>query len=299
VNMSLAGDDFGESESRALDEVFLSNVLPVAAAGNRAEEGNPLEYPAAALGGYRGAGGIGLSVAAVKPDGSHAAFSTHNEFVSLAAPGAAASGCSEGVFSTLPHDRFDTIWDGLGTCNRTFLDTGGRYAYAEGTSFSSPIAAGIAALVWQVNPRLASEQVGDVLIRSARQTMAGRRWNEFTGRGVVDGQAAAALARVYDTTAPRPRGRARRRGKAKLVVSLARVRDRTRPGHRLAGGVTYAVPDSTDNGSSFRFAVRPRSKPFKKSVRLRGKKRHLVLASVCDRNGNCATKRLGRFRRRR
>jgi subtilisin family serine protease len=298
VNMSLAGDDFGESQSRALDEVFLNNVLPVASAGNRAEEGNPLEYPAAALGGYRGAGGIGLSVGAVKPDGSHAAFSAHNEFVSLAAPGAAQSGCAEGVFSTLPHDRFDTLWDELGTCNRTFLDPGGRYAYAEGTSFSAPIVAGMAALAWQVNPQLASEQVGDVLTHSAHQTMAGKYWNEFTGRGVVDGQAAASLARVYDTTAPRARGRAKRRGKAKLSVRLAKVRDRTRPGHRLAGGLSYALLDSTDNGRSFSFAVRPRGKAFKKTVRLRGKKRHLIVASVCDRNGNCASKKLGRFRRR-
>jgi len=296
VNMSLAGDDFGESQARALDEAFLNNVLPVAAAGNQGQDGNPLEYPAAALGGYRGGGGIGLSVGATKPDGRPASFSAHNEFVSISAPGADQTGCSEGVFSTIPHDRLDTMWDELGTCNRTFLDGIGRYGYAEGTSFSAPIAAGIAALTWQVNPQLASEQVGDVLSRSAHQTMAGRRWNEYTGRGIVDGQAAAALARVYDTTAPRPRARAKRRGHSKVAVSFARVRDRTRPGHRLAGKISYALLDSTDNGASFRFAVHPHGRPFKKTVRLHGHKRHLIVASVCDGNGNCASKRLGRFR---
>jgi subtilisin family serine protease len=297
VNLSLAGDDFDESQSRALDDVFLSNVLPVAAAGNQAEDGNPLEYPASALGGYRGGGGIGLSVAAVKPDLRHASFSDHNEFVSLAAPGASESSCSNGVFSTLPHDRFDTLWDELGSCNRTFTAGGGRYAYAEGTSFSAPIAAGIAALVWQVNPRLQSEQVGDVLAHSARQTMGTRRWNEFTGRGVVDGQAATALAKVYDTTPPPARARARKHGPAQVKLVVRRVRDRTKRGDRLAGGVSYAVLDSTDNGESFNFVVHPRGKPFRKTVRLRGHKRHLLVASVCDRNGNCTSKRLGRFRR--
>jgi subtilisin family serine protease len=297
VNLSLAGDGFSESQARALDAAFLNNVLPVAAAGNRAEEGNPLEYPAAAVGGYRGGGGIGLSVGAVKPDGRHASFSAHNEFVSLAAPGADQTGCSEGVFSTIPHDSFQTMWDELGTCNRTFADAGGRYGYAEGTSFSAPIAAGIAALVWQVDPQLASEQVGDVLARSAHQTVPGPRWNQFTGRGVVDGQAAVALSRVYDTTAPRPRARAKRHGN-RVAVSLSRVRDRTREGHRLAGGLSYALLDSTSNGDNFGFAVRPKTRPFKKTLHLRGSERHLIVASVCDRNGNCASKRLGRFRRR-
>jgi subtilisin family serine protease len=298
VNMSLAGDGFSESQARALDAAFLNNVLPVAAAGNRGQEGNPMEYPAAAVGGYRGGGGIGLSVAAVKPDGRHASFSAHNDFVSVAAPGAAQSDCAAGVFSTIPHDSFQTIWDEPDSCNRTFMDAGGRYAYAEGTSFSAPIAAGLAAVVWQVEPKLASEQVADVLARSARQTLPGRRWNEFTGRGIVDGRAATALARVYDTTAPRPRGRARRRGRSRLTVSVLRSRDRTRKGHRLARRVSYALLDSTNNGRSFSFAVRPRSKPFRRTIRLRGRKRHLIVASVCDGNGNCASKRLGRFRRR-
>ena len=70
---------------------------------------------------------------------------------------------------------------------------GSRFAYGQGTSFAAPIVSGIAALVWQVEPRLASEQVAEVLIRSARQTL-GRGWNEFTGAGVVDGKAATDLA---------------------------------------------------------------------------------------------------------
>ena len=136
-----------------------------------------------------------------------ARFSTHNQFVSLAAPGAGPFGCAHGVLAALPATR-GTDWDDPGSCSRLVPDpSGARFAYGEGTSFAAPIASGIAALVWQVEPRLASEQVAQVLTRSAHQTL-GRGWNEFTGAGVVDGRAAAALARRYDVTAPRAKASA-------------------------------------------------------------------------------------------
>ena len=179
LNMSLAGRGFSISQARALEAVFYNDVLPVAASGNNGQAGNPIEFPAAALGGVRGGRGIGLSVAATTPSGGVAPFSNHNRFVSLAAPGAGPSGCRFGVFSTLPAS-LGTVWDG--SCSALFSLGGARYGYAEGTSFAAPIAAGIAAVVWQVERRLASEQVADVLARSARQTI-GRGWNEFTGSG--------------------------------------------------------------------------------------------------------------------
>ena len=102
LNMSLAGRSFNQTQARALEAAFFNDVLPVAASGNNGENGNPLEFPAALIGGRQGGRGIGLSVAAVRPDGSVASFSNHNSFVSLAAPGASASSCDFGVFSTLP-----------------------------------------------------------------------------------------------------------------------------------------------------------------------------------------------------
>ncbi len=112
LNLSLAGDGLGRSVGRALATAFLNDVLPVAASGNKAQNGNPIQFPAALLGGRRGDPGIGLSVAATRPDGSVGAFSTHNEYVSLAAPGASAGDCRFGVFSTLPATVTD--WDDLG-----------------------------------------------------------------------------------------------------------------------------------------------------------------------------------------
>ncbi|MGH3993048.1 MAG: S8 family peptidase, partial [Pseudonocardiaceae bacterium] len=182
LNMSLAGDSLNPSVTRALAYAFMNDVLPVAASGNRGSQGNPPQFPAVLLGGRRGRPGIGLSVAATRPNGRAAGFSTHNRYVSLAAPGAGPWGCEHGVLSTLPATA--TEWDDPQSCSRLVSDpSGARFAYGEGTSFAAAIVSGIAALVWQVEPRLASEQVAEVLTRSARQTR-GRGWNEYTGAGV-------------------------------------------------------------------------------------------------------------------
>jgi subtilisin family serine protease len=294
LNLSLAGDSLHASVARALGNAFFNDVLPVAASGNLAKRGNPLQFPAAMVGGVRGSPGIGLSVAATRPNGAVAGFSTHNRFVSLAAPGAGRSGCAHGLLSTLPANG-DTDWDKPDSCSRLVPDpSGARFAYGEGTSFAAPIVSGLAALVWQVEPRLASEQVAQVLTRSARQTR-GRGWNEFTGRGVVDGGAAAALARVYDVTAPRARASATRTG-ASVTVRVRQVRDRTERGRELAGGVTYSLVVSRDGGRDFDSVVSRRRKPFSRSVALRGRRLNVIVATACDRNGNCGVRRLGRFR---
>jgi subtilisin family serine protease len=297
LNMSLAGDGIHPSVVRALAGAFFNDILPIAASGNRGEDGNPVQYPAAVVGGRNGTPGIGLSVAATRPDGTVAGFSTHNRFVSLAAPGAGPSGCQHGVLSTLP-SHLGTEWDDPRSCSRRVLDpSGARFAYGEGTSFAAPIVSGLAALIWQVERRLASEQVAEVLVRSARQTV-GQGWNEFSGAGIVDGQAAAGLARTYDVTAPRARARARRRG-GTVRVRVRSANDRTEPGRELAGRVTYGLLVSRDGGDDFNTIVSGRSRPFRRTVRLRGRRANVIVATACDGNGNCGVKRIGRFRRSR
>ena len=134
-----------------------------------------------------------------------ASFSNHNEFVSLAAPGASGGSCEFGVFSTLPANT-GTEWDNPKSCSRVVTEAGARYAYGEGTSFAAPIVSGLAALAWQAERGLASEQVAEVMVRSANRG----GWNEFTGAGVVDGKNAVDIAALYDVIGPRTRGRARR-----------------------------------------------------------------------------------------
>jgi subtilisin family serine protease len=298
LNMSLAGGSFTRSQARALEAAFFNDVLPVAASGNRAEAGNPIEFPAAAIGGLSGGLGIGLSVGATTPIGVPASFSNHNRFVSIAAPGAGAAGtCEFGVLSTLPAS-LGTEWDKPESCSRVFPQPEGRYAYGEGTSFSAPIVSGIAALVWQVEPGLASEQVADVLQRSARHTFGGPGWNEFTGYGIVDGAAGTALARLYDITPPPTRGRARRAGRTVVRVRLRRSRDRTQPGRELAKGVTYGLLVSRDGRRSFGRVGNRSRRPPSGLVRLRGRRPNIFVAVTCDGNGNCSNRTLGSFRRR-
>ncbi|HKP20540.1 MAG TPA: S8 family serine peptidase, partial [Thermoleophilaceae bacterium] len=293
VNMSLAGTSFSLSQARALEAAFFNDVLPVAAAGNHGDSGNPLEFPAALIGGVRGARGIGLSVGATMPNGEAAAFSTHNRFVSLAAPGASAGDCRFGVFSTLP-DTTSVPWTTDQGCDETVTGIdGSRYAYGEGTSFAAPIVAGLAALAWQAEPRLASEQVGEVLTRSA----AGRGWNQFTGAGVADGMSAVELARVYDILAPRSRARVRRHGN-RLRVRVRRTRDRTQRGDQLAGHARFGLLVSRNGGNSFHILASRRTRAFTKVVRIRGRGPNMLVSTACDANGNCSVRRLGRFRRR-
>ena len=298
LNLSLAGDGINRSVIRALGAAFYNDVLPVAASGNMGDRSNdagvvnPVQYPAAVLGGRNGAPGIGLSVGATGPTGAVASFSTHNRFVSLAGPGASTGSCRYGVLSTLPASG-GTEWDDPRSCNTIFSQGGVRFAYGEGTSFAAPIVSGIAALVWQVEPRLASEQVAEVLIRSARQTR-GTGWNEFTGAGVVDGKAATDLARLYDVTAPRAKANAQRIGST-VRVSMQRTKDRTDEGRELAAGVTYGLLVSRNGGRSFSAVARRRKRPIQRSVALSGIRTNVVAATACDANGNCAVKRLGRF----
>lgn len=295
LNMSLGGGNISEAESRALEFAFLSDVLPVAASGNGAQRGNPVEFPAAAVGGLRGQVGIGLSVAAVDPNLQPADFSTHNAFVSVAAPGSGRGACGEGVFSSVPNNP-NLIFDTGDPCSPVFQGGfgGGRYGYSEGTSFASPIVSGVAALAWQAQPRLASEQVADVVQRSARQTFRGSGWNEFTGTGVVDALGAVEEARRYDVLAPRFRTRVRPRGR-RYRVEVFSGRDRADAGDQRAGGVGYALLARRRNGD-ITFIVRPTRRRVARTI---ARRRGLTyLAVACDANGNCASRRL-RFPRAR
>ena len=133
------------------------------------------------------------------------------------------------------------------------------------------------------------------MIRTARQTVGTKKWNERTGAGVVDGGAATALARVYDLTAPPKRGSARRRDGSHVAVRIGRARDRTRAGRELAGHVRYSILVSRDAGRSYDVTWRS-GRPLRHVVRLKGTRTNAIAAAVCDRNANCAIKRLGRFR---
>jgi hypothetical protein len=78
---------------------------------------------------------------------------------------------------------------------------------------------------------------------------------------------------------------------------VARTRDRTESGRELAGQVSYGLLVSRNAGRSYAVVRSGRRRPFAVSVRLRGRRANVLVATACDGNGNCGVKRLGRFRR--
>ena len=181
------------------------DVVVVASAGNSAQQGNPAELPAAAVGGEGGGWSTGLSVGATDPLGRPAPFSTHNANVSIAAPGAGLRACADGCTRRSPWGlrRSGAVGNACDPVLSGGAHGAGRYAYGQGTSFSAPIVAGAAALVRQVMLRFSlAPQVADVLRRSATQTI-GSGWNLVTaGTGVVNLGGAVELAGRYDVYSP-------------------------------------------------------------------------------------------------
>ncbi len=290
VNLSFGGPDISAAERAALDYAAARDVLVVAASGNTGAHGSARVFPAAAIGGQRGGWSAGISVAAVDPAGAPAPFSTWNDAVTLSAPGAGSvADCGDGVWSTISQGA--TMW--TGTCLRTagpgLSGAGGRYGYAEGTSFATPIVSGGAALVRGVNPRLTAPQTADVLRGTARQTV-GAGWNTRTGAGVVDLAAAVAEARRYDVTAPVPAVTAT--PVAGGVVVQVGVSDAALAGAERAPLLSVRLEGSSD-GSAFVPVAPDAGGAMRMTDPAVPGARRWYRATACDANRNCASATIG------
>ncbi|MFQ5426278.1 MAG: S8 family serine peptidase [Gaiellales bacterium] len=292
INLSLGGSCPSSGVVlTAIDYAYERNVVLVAASGNNALLGNLPNCPAADLGGTQGGWGTGLSVGATRPDGQRAAFSTFNDQLSVAAPGASGGDCRFGVLSTLPTPA--ALWDAPSSCSAIFAPPEAdpaRWGYGEGTSFAAPLVSAVAALALQANPNLTSEQVAEVVKRSAHQT-AGTGWNQQTGFGVVDAAAAVALGRGFDTAEPgvslavrpMPQG---------LRVSLEAT-DVGRAGEEPSGGLAFRLERSRD-GASFEELTPLRDAGLRRTYRAsRAGPPYWFRAWVCDANRNCAVETIG------
>lgn len=67
------------------------------------------------------------------------------------------------------------------------------YASADGTSYSSPIVAGVCALLFAYNPDLTADQVKSILYTTA-DDLGASGWDQYFGWGVVDAEAAMQMA---------------------------------------------------------------------------------------------------------
>lgn len=118
-----------------------------------------------------------IAVSATDSADNKSSFSSYGKFVSLAAPGT-------GVYTT---------------------SRGGSYGAWSGTSFASPAAAGVAALVFAANPSLTADQAQNILFSTAVDLGAAGR-DIYFGYGRVNAAAAVLKAKgvqlTADTTRP-------------------------------------------------------------------------------------------------
>jgi subtilase family protein/fervidolysin-like protein len=239
INLSLGGVESSATERRAVEYAAAHGVLLVAAVGNEAEDGNPVEYPAALLQppGSRGIGGVGLSVGASTQRGTRASFSNTGTHVSLVAPGEEVLGALSSHSSASLYPRFALPGSGAGL-----------YGYSSGTSFAAPQVAGAAALVWAAKPSATALEVADIL----EQTASGRgAWNPALGYGVID--VAAAVATALGSSAPDTLPSLR--AKAALRIGIKRAGNQVRLSARLR-------------------SLMPAISPARRLVRLQAKRGH-------------------------
>ena len=167
INLSLGGFGSSTALDQAVDYALAHDVVVVAAAGNEAA-GVP-SFPAAIPG--------VLAVTAADAQGRFAWFSNHGPWITLAAPGI--------------------------NIVTTALAAGPSMATASvtGTSFSSPIVAGVAALLRERHPAWDWSRVAYELVRTARDAgPAGV--DDAYGFGIVDAAAALDVGSHGTVSAP-------------------------------------------------------------------------------------------------
>jgi type VII secretion-associated serine protease mycosin len=161
INLSLGGAFDDPVLATAIHQAIAAGIVVVAAAGNDGAEN--VSYPAADAG--------VLAVSATDHTGGLAAFSSYGWRVDVAAPGYAI----------------------------TSTTRGSGYATESGTSFASPIVAGVAALIRSQHPTWTGAQVDD-RIRSTARDLGAPGVDPAFGYGLVDPLGALGGPRA----APRP-----------------------------------------------------------------------------------------------
>ncbi|MEU3249599.1 type VII secretion-associated serine protease mycosin [Streptomyces sp. NPDC006997] len=152
INISQDTSDAVEPDpdlEAAVDEALAEEIVVVASAGNDGLGGNVKKtYPAS----YEGV----LAVAASDRNNERASFSQSGDFVDVAAPGV-------DMISTVPR---------------------GGHCSDNGTSFSAPYVAGVAALIKAKHPKWTQRQVVAQIEQTAERTVATH--DRLVGWGVVD-----------------------------------------------------------------------------------------------------------------
>ncbi|MEJ2201572.1 MAG: S8 family serine peptidase [Desulfuromonadaceae bacterium] len=167
INISIGGSSSSSTLQYAVDYAWNNGAVIFASAMNY---GTSTPY-------YPAACNHVLAVSATDKNDAKASFSNYGSWIDIAAPGYY-----------------------IYTTNR-----GGGYGYWNGTSFSSPIAAGLAGLIWSVNPLLTNEEVVNLLQNNA-DDLGAAGFDELFGYGRINVlaslQAAQEFVPVPDSTSP-------------------------------------------------------------------------------------------------
>jgi thermitase len=172
LNISLGG--YGNSQS-LVDAVNLAHAagsLVVAAMGN--DDSGARTYPAA--------NNHVLAVAATDRHDLRAPYSNYGAHCDVAAPGGYMTEYQDpdGIYSTMP------TYDVYMTTSDQYLV---NYDYVQGTSQAVPYVAGLAALLWSLEPSLTPDQV-QATIKATAVDGGAPGWDQFYGHGRIDALAA-------------------------------------------------------------------------------------------------------------
>ncbi len=156
----------------AVAQAHAAGRLVVAAMGN--ENTSARVYPAA----YDQV----LAVAATGPADTRAPYSNFGSHCDVAAPGGAMTYLHDpaGIYSTMPTYA---VWM---TTNEGYFNS---YDYVHGTSEAVPYVAGLAGLIWAMDPALTAGQVQNT-IKSTAKDLGAPGWDPYYGRGRIDPLAA-------------------------------------------------------------------------------------------------------------
>lgn len=177
LNLSLGGAGAcGETYQTAIDEVREAGASVVVSAGNEAQDAS-LTKPA-------NCDGV-IAVAATDRDGGSARYSNFGGTVDVSAPGGELSGPLFGI-PTPENGVLSTLNTGTAMPE---LDT---YDYYQGTSMAAPHVAGVAALLYSIDPDLSPDEVEALIIGTARAFPdAEAQCNtQDCGAGILDASAA-------------------------------------------------------------------------------------------------------------
>jgi len=155
INMSFGGTSINAALQTACDNAWNNGKLLIAAAGNVAQSGNPINYPAAFS--------SVVAVGAVDVNNNWSTYSSYGTYVEVSAPGGDGSNGAGDIYSTLPNNS---------------------YGYMFGTSMASPLVTGLAGLMFAANPSITNSQARTILQQCVFDFGA-TGWDQYYGYGVV------------------------------------------------------------------------------------------------------------------